>query len=185
MATFPNNISVKELLMDFSPKMVRETISARTAELAGLKFSMVIEVSGDKFSYVVKDGTAIDVKENDLSNPMVRIQISKEDIEKMIATQNLDMLLGLLSDLTKDKHATMKKMKGSFTALLANDDSSKYTIKAIFNDAQTPHATFKMKTSDSSALVRKETNPTNLFMTGSMKIEGDMGFAMTTQPLFT
>ena len=42
-----------------------------------------------------------------------------------------------------------------------------------------------MKTTDSIALVRKETNPVNLFMSGQMKIDGDMAFAMSTQPLFS
>jgi len=42
-----------------------------------------------------------------------------------------------------------------------------------------------MKTTDSISLIRKETNPVNLFMSGQMKIEGDMAFAMSTQPLFS
>jgi putative sterol carrier protein len=33
--------------------------------------------------------------------------------------------------------------------------------------------------------IAKEANPVNLFMSGAMKIEGDMAFAMATQPLFT
>jgi len=33
--------------------------------------------------------------------------------------------------------------------------------------------------------MKKKTNPVNLFMSGAMKIEGDMSFAMATQPLFT
>ena len=42
-----------------------------------------------------------------------------------------------------------------------------------------------MTAKDSSALMRRETNPVNLFMSGAMKIEGDMSFAMGTQPLFS
>jgi putative sterol carrier protein len=42
-----------------------------------------------------------------------------------------------------------------------------------------------MNSKDTAALMRKEANPVNLFMSGAMKIEGDMSFAMATQPLFT
>jgi len=42
-----------------------------------------------------------------------------------------------------------------------------------------------MTAKDTGALMRKETNPVNMFMSGAMKIEGDMAFAMGTQPLFS
>ena len=58
-------------------------------------------------------------------------------------------------------------------------------IQTILNGATTPSSVFKMTAKDSSALMRRETNPVNLFMSGAMKIEGDMSFAMGTQPLFS
>ncbi|MFZ5564586.1 MAG: SCP2 sterol-binding domain-containing protein [Thermodesulfobacteriota bacterium] len=183
----PKGIGIKELLLDFSPNMAKDMIakSGAVAELGGTTFSMVVEVSGDKFSYVVKNGTDFDVKEGDLAGPMVRISITKDDMQKMIETNSLDMLLGIQSDLNKRKYNTLQNLKGSFVAKLANTDGSTVSIKTVFNGAETPTATFKMKTSDSIALVKKETNPVNLFMSGGMQIEGDMAFAMQTQPLFT
>ncbi len=183
----PKDISIKDLLLDFSPNMAKKMIekNGAAAELAGTEFTMVVEVSGDKYSYVVKNGTDFDVKEGDLDNPMVRMSISKEDLQKMIDTNSLDMLLGIQSDLNKTKYDTLKELKGSFVAELSNDDGSIVSIKTVFNGSETPSAVFKMKTSDSIALVKKETNPVNLFMSGGMQIEGDMAFAMRTQPLFT
>ncbi|MDY6831982.1 MAG: SCP2 sterol-binding domain-containing protein [Thermodesulfobacteriota bacterium] len=183
----PAGIGIKELLLDFSPNLAKKTIaeSGAATELAGTEFSMVVEVSGDKFAYVVKNGTEFDVKEGDLDNPLVRISITAEDLQKMIETNSLDMLLGIQSDLNKRKYNTLQALKGSFVAQLTNDDGSTVSIKTVFNGAETPAATFKMKTADSIALVKKETNPVNLFMSGGMQIEGDMAFAMQTQPLFT
>ena len=135
---------------------------------------------------MVKNGTDFDVKEGGLDNPLVKTTLSKDDLEKMVATNNsLDMLLGIQSDLNKRKYDTLQTLKGCFVAVLANDDGSSVSITTMFNGAETPAATFKMKTSDSIALVKKETNPVNLFMSGGMQIEGDMAFAMQTQPLFT
>lgn len=183
----PKGLSIKDLLLDFSPKMAKEMISksGAAADLAGTEFSMVVEVSGAKYSYVVKNGTEFDVKEGGLDKPMVVISISEGDLQKMIETNSLDMLLGIQSDLNKRKYQALQTLKGKMVAKLKNDDGSEVTIGTVFNGVETPAATFKMKTSDSIALVKKETNPVNLFMSGGMQIEGDMAFAMQTQPLFT
>jgi putative sterol carrier protein len=187
MQEIPTNIGIKELLTELSPNIAREAIQSSGAdkELAGTVFSLVVEVSGEKYSYLVKDGRDFDIKEGDIDAPLVRVKIEKSNLEKMIATKSLDMLLGIQSDLNKQKYNALKGLKGSFTAELTNDDGSVTTIETILNNAMEPKATFKMKTADSISLVRKETNPVNLFMSGAMKIEGDMAFAMSTQPLFT
>jgi putative sterol carrier protein len=103
----------------------------------------------------------------------------------MIQTKNLDMILGIQNDINKAKYNALSSLKGSFTAEVANDDGTTFVIKAILNGAEQPHSVFRMSATDTQALMRKETNPVNLFMSGAMKIDGDMSFAMATQPLFT
>lgn len=183
----PKDISIDELLLNFAPDMAKKMIeeNGAAAELGGTEFSMVVDVGGKKYCYVVKNGTDFDVKEGDIDTPMVSISITEDDMKKMIETNSLDMLLGIQSDLNKRKYNTLQTLKGTFVAELANDDGSTVSIKTSFNGADTPSAVFKMKTTDSIALVNKETNPVNLFMSGGMQIEGDMAFAMQTQPLFT
>ena len=183
----PKDLSIKDLLLDFSPNMAKKMIaeSGAAAELAGTEFSMVVDVSGTPYSYVVKNGTEFDVKEGSIDTPMVTINIAENDLNKMIETNSLDMLLGIQSDLNKRKYQALKTLKGKMVAQLTNDDGSVLTISTVFNGSEAPAATFKMKMADSIALVKKETNPVNLFMSGGMQIEGDMAFAMQTQPLFT
>ncbi|MBW1989274.1 MAG: SCP2 sterol-binding domain-containing protein [Deltaproteobacteria bacterium] len=183
----PKDISIKDLFLDFAPKMAQGALAlgGKVDELAGTEFTLVVDVSGEKYRYIVKNGQEFDVGEGDLDAPMVRLEVSKDDLEKMIKNNELDMLLGIQSDLNKSKYDALSRIKGTMTAVLSNDDGSEYTIVAKFNNADTPKATFRLKTSDSAALARKEVNPVNLFMQGQMKIEGDMAFAMTTQPLFT
>lgn len=183
----PKDISINDLLLDFSPNMAKKMIaeSGAAAELAGTELSMVVDVSGTKYSYVVKNGTDFDVKQGDLDKAMVLITIAEGDLKKMIETNSLDMLLGIQSDLNKRKYQALQGLKGKMVAQLTNDDGSVVTISTVLNGAETPSATFKMKMTDSIALVKKETNPVNLFMSGGMQIEGDMAFAMQTQPLFT
>ena len=186
MASVPKDISIQDLFLDFSPKMAQTILaeSGNQAALEGTEFSLVIDISGTTYAYIVKDGKDFDVKEGDLDNPLVRIAVSKEDLEYMISTGNLDMLLGIQNDLSKAKYDALQRIKGTMTAEL-NDGDKTFSIVAELNGAKAPTATFKLSAADSSALVKKEANPVNLFMSGAMKIEGDMAFAMSTQPLFT
>ena len=183
----PKGLTIDQLLLEFSPSMAKKMIaeSGAAAQLGGTEFSMVVDVSGKKYSYVVKNGSEFDVKQGEIANPMVVIGIAEDDLKKMIETNSLDMLLGIQSDLNKRKYDALKNLKGKMVAKLANTDGSVVTISTVFNSTETPAATFKMKMADSIALVKKETNPVNLFMSGGMQIEGDMAFAMMTQPLFT
>ncbi len=181
----PKDISLKDLLLDFSPKMAKEMIaeSGAAADLAGTEFSMVVDVSGDQYSYVVKNGTDFDVKEGGMDNPMIKINIAQEDLQKMIEMDTMDMFLGVQGDLNKSKYDAIVNVKGSLTIELTNDGSV-MPIKITLNGAETPHTILKMKTADSIAVVNKETNPVNLFMSGGLQIEGDMAFAMQLQPIF-
>ncbi|MCP4134507.1 MAG: SCP2 sterol-binding domain-containing protein [bacterium] len=187
MSEIPVDTSIKDLLTSIMPNIAKESLAANSAasELSGTEISMVIDVSGDQYSYIVTNGSDLQLQEGSVNNAMLHLKITKEDLEKMIASQNLDMLLGIQNDLNLAKYNAIKSLRGSIVAELTNDDGSTVSLEAVLNCTADPQATFKMKTSDSSALMRKETNPVNLFMSGAMKIEGDMGFAMATQPLFT
>ncbi len=178
-------MGIKELLMDFVPKTAKEMIATRgpQEELAGTEMSILVEVSGTKYNYVVKDGTDFQAGEGDLANPMISISLSEEDMNQMIAQDNMDMLLGSQEDLTRSKFDALSNTKGTLVNELTNDDQSVSSITIVFNGADAPRTVMKMKTSDARALAKKEANPVNLFMAGQVKIEGDMAFAMALQPI--
>ncbi len=185
MPEIPKGISTKELLLDFSPNLAKQMMAENksAADLAGTEFSMLVDVSGTRYSYIVKNGTEMTAQEGGIDNPMVMIKIAEEDIQKMIELESLDMFMGVQGDMDKSKYDALVPLKGRLTAELTNDDGSVMTTDIVFNGVDTPHLTIKMKTADSIAVVKKEINPINLFMSGSLQMEGDMGFAMTLQPI--
>lgn len=184
--SIPVDTSVKELLTKVMPELTQKafTETNAAAEFAGTQITMQVDMPGGSYCYVLKDGKQIDVKEGKLENPMVVLKVAEEDIKKMITNQELDMLLGMTTDLTKAKYNCIKNLTGGFNAKLANSDGSIYDIGVLFNGADKYKTTIKMKTADSTSLMRKEANPMNLFMSGGMQIEGDMAFALSVQPLF-
>ncbi len=185
--TIPADTSVEKLLSEIMPSVAKDQLANSNAatDLAGTEITMVVDVSGDQYGYTLKNGANVEFKKGDIDNPKLRLKVSKEDMEKMIKTQNLDMILGIQNDLNKAKYNALNSLKGSFVAEITNDDGSVMKLQAILNGAIDPSSVFKMSAKDTSALMRKETNPVNLFMSGAMKIEGDMAFAMGTQPLFS
>lgn len=186
MSTISADTSVKDLLGSILPEKTIESIAARGAaqDLAGSTVTMSLDISGQHFSYTLKDGAQIDVAEEKNDSAMVIIRVSEEDLTKMIQNSELDIIQMVITELDKTKYETLKRLNGTFKAELSNGDGSSYTIEVTFNGAAEPTAVFKMKTSDSAAMMRKEENPVNLFMAGAMQIEGDMQFSMATQPLF-
>ncbi len=185
--TIPTDTSVEKLLGEIMPSVAKDQLASSNAatDLAGTEITMVVDVAGDQYSYTLKNGAEVVFKKGDIASPKLRLKVSREDIEKMIKTQNLDMLLGIQNDLNKAKYNALNSLKGSFVAEITNDDGSIMKLEAILNGANDPASVFKMSAKDTTALMRKETNPVNLFMSGAMKIEGDMAFAMGTQPLFS
>lgn len=178
---------VTELLTKVMPDLTKEALIKTNAanEFEGTELSLMVEASQNSYGYILKNGKDVDVIEGAIDNPTVVLKVSEDDIQKMITNQELDMLLSLTTDLTKSKYDCVKSLNGGFNAKLANEDGSQYDIVVLFNGAEAPKATIKMKTESSTALMRKETNPMNLFMTGGMQIEGDMAFALAVQPLFS
>ncbi len=181
------NTSIDELLGTITPAYAKEKLaeSNAAAQLSGTEITMVVNVGSKVFSYTLKDGASVSAQAGDMASPMLRIKISEDDLKKMIETNNLDMILGMMNELNKAKYNALKSLKGSFVAEVSDVGGSTVKVEAILNGAQQPQSVFKMNAKDTAALMRREANPVNLFMSGAMKIEGDMSFAMATQPLFT
>ncbi len=184
--SIPTDIGVEELLSEKIPEITKTALtqSNAAADLSGTEISMMIDTGTVSVSYTLKDGKDIDVSQGVNDNAMLKLNVDHSDLEKMIKSNNLDMLLGLQSDISKSKYDALKSLKGSFIAEI-DDDGDKIKMQVVLNGAATPQSVFKMTMKDSTALIKKETNPVQLFMSGALKIEGDMAFAMAAQPLFT
>ena len=186
MHEIPKDTSVKNLLTDIMPALTKRALDEMPPEdQAGTgEISLTMEVSGNTYSYRIKNNEEIEISERDMDAPMVRVVMSNDDLEKMIAKDQLDLLLGITTDLNKSKADTINSLKGTVNLQLGNDDGSAYAIKARFNNEDSPVCDIDMKTADSLLLVRKQANPVMLFMSGGLKLKGDMPFAMRFQNLF-
>jgi len=184
--TFTITVNVKELLTQFIPKLAKEYVQMRGAqeELKGTELKLTLDISGGLYSYTIKDGVDFDVKEGNINNPHVCISLPLESMSKMADMKNIDMLIGMQKQLTRKKFELLSELKGTSVFLIKNPDETTSEITAIFNRAEKPNAVLRLSMQDANLISSGKESPINLFMSGKMKIEGDMTFAMKLQPLF-
>jgi putative sterol carrier protein len=77
-----------------------------------------------------------------------------------------------------DNSARAKQLKGTMAVELAREGKDPLKVEMTFNDAATPRTVMQMKLADYVAMQEGRLNGQEAFMTGKMKIQGDMAFLM-------
>jgi hypothetical protein len=77
-----------------------------------------------------------------------------------------------------DNSARVKQIKGTMALELAREGGEPMRVEMTFGDAATPRTVMKMKLADYVAMQEGRLNGQEAFMTGKLKVEGDMGFLM-------
>ena len=77
-----------------------------------------------------------------------------------------------------DNSARAKQLKGTLALDLSREGSEPVRLEMSFNDAPAPRTLIKMKLPDYVAMQEGRLNGQEAFMTGKLKVEGDLGFLM-------
>lgn len=77
-----------------------------------------------------------------------------------------------------DNSARVKQMKGTVAQELSRDGMDPFTLEMCFNGGATPRTVLKMKLAEFIAMQEGRLNGQEAFMTGRLRIEGDMAFMM-------
>jgi putative sterol carrier protein len=77
-----------------------------------------------------------------------------------------------------DNSARARQLKGTMALELGREGAEPYRQEMCFNGGATPRSVMKMKLADYLAMQEGRLNGQEAFMTGKLKIEGDLGFLM-------
>ena len=67
--TIPADTSVEKLLSEIMPNVAKDQLASSNAatDLAGTEITMVVDVSGDQYSYTLKNGADVAYKKGDIA----------------------------------------------------------------------------------------------------------------------
>lgn len=186
------SFSIKEFF-DFIPEIAANTpVPKDLAEaFKDKEFSMVFELDNEKYSVISKNITDIRTENSDMDAPMVRVNMTMDDLTNLIKIENARLFAGQagLISLPNTRLAAMydkvSTIQGAVAFELTNSDNTKSLIHFKLNNQDAPSVGIKMSIDSFRGIVSREDNPVNLFMSGRITLEGDMAFAMSLQSLFT
>jgi len=179
------DVTVKEYFEDYVPKMFAEQVSgASPSGMEGTEFSLQFEIMGDEkqtYGLLVKDAKELEVVSGPVQDPIVTIELS-ENVWRESVTGKLegvvDNFTGMGQEASRARYDQVKGIKGTLNLELTRQDMPGVQFKVVFNGAGSPSTTFKASLEDWVAISKGELAGPSAYMSGRLKIEGDMPFAM-------
>ena len=134
---------------------------------------------GGEWAVTIKDGQLTTTKGR--HDAAITFTLSIDDWRDAVLGQNgatIAILLPQSRPGRPDNSARVKQMKGTVAQELARDAGEPFKIEMTFGGAATPRTVLKMKLADFVAMQEGRLNGQEAFMTGRLRIEGDMAFMM-------
>jgi putative sterol carrier protein len=119
--------------------------------------------------------------EADTKEAHITITVSIDDWRDALHSRNgaaPSLILPATRPGRPDNSARVKQVRGTLVQELAREGAEPFKIQLTFNGAESPKTTLKMKIADAVAMQEGRLNGQEAFMTGKVRIEGDMAFMM-------
>ena len=139
---------------------------------------------GGEWTVTIKDGTMSTTKGR--HEAAITVTISTDDWRDAVLGRNgaaISVLLPQNRPGRPDNSARVKQMKGTVAQELARDGMDPFKLEMCFGGAADPRTILKMKLADFVAMQEGRLNGQEAFMTGRLRIEGDMAFMMQVAAL--
>jgi putative sterol carrier protein len=182
MPEVSENVTVKEYFEECVPQIFEEEISkASVSGMEGTVFTVQFDVDGQNYSLTFTDAKDLKVSEGSLDNPMIKVVLN-EDVWRKAVTGKMpgamDMFMDMGQMANRKRYDTLASTKGTMILELGMSDGSTANLKIMFNGSEKPEVIFKAALEDWAKIAAGELSGPTAFMSGKMKIDGDMPFAM-------
>ncbi len=185
-------MGVKEYFEEFVPKMFEEQLAKTPLSgMEGTVFTIEFDIANGEtriYGITVKDAKEIQISEGSMEDPMVRIGLS-EDVWRKSVTGKMGGAMDMFTDASqmanKRRYETLASTKGTMNLQLSLPDGSVAPIKVIMNGADSPAVTFSAGVDDWAQIATGQVSGPAAFMSGKLKMDGDMSFAMSLGNLMT
>jgi hypothetical protein len=134
---------------------------------------------GGEWTVSIKDGAMTGRKGRE--DAAITVTLSADDWRDAVLGRNgaaISILLPQNRPGRPDNSARVKQMKGTVAQELSRDGMDPFKLEMTFGGAPAPRTVLKMKLVDFVAMQEGKLNGQEAFMTGRLRIEGDMAFMM-------
>lgn len=189
MARFsaPGGVTVKEFFVKHVPVQFREiAVGADAKGMAGRNFTLQFNVADEKYCLDIQGGTKLDIIEGGIENPILAFSLAESDWREAVSGKSegvIDRFIDPTQIADSTRYAKLLATKGTMKVELAKEDGTTVPFSMTFNGQSSPSVTIRLKLTDWVAMQKKEVNGPALFMTGKLKVSGDMMFLMALQTL--
>ncbi|UCD85936.1 MAG: SCP2 sterol-binding domain-containing protein [Deltaproteobacteria bacterium] len=176
----PDDIEAKKFFEEIVPQQFEamDKIEGMDGTQLAVQFNITGE-GGGNWTLVVTDGKNMEVKPQEDEKAQITITMDVKDWRDTVTgkIQGLDIMqqTGRGSRAQFDK---LKTVSGTLRLELTKEDGNLLPMELMFNKAATPQTTLKAKATDYADIQSGKLNGQQAFMSGKIKISGDMGFAM-------
>ncbi len=183
------DIGVEKFFEEIVPQLFRDELKQNPVQdMGGLDFKLQFKITGDRiatYGIIVKNGTDLQIIPTGIPDPQISFELNEQDWRDSITgKEGGEAVMGMFfnpSMLNKKKYDSLLGVKGILNLALARETGESFNAKLQFNNANIPVSTIKMKASEYSAMLKGQINPVTAFMSGKLKISGDMGLALKLQ----
>ncbi len=183
------DISIANFFEEVVPQIFRDELKEHPVQdMEGHDFKLQFSITGEgpaTYGIIVKNGTELNVVTNGIPDPQITFELSEKDWRDSITgKEGGDAVMGMFFNpamLNRSKYDTLLGIKGTMNLVLSRTDGEPFKAKMRFNNTDIPVSTISMKAAEYSAMLKGEINPIMAFMSGKLKIAGDMGLALKLQ----
>lgn len=181
-----DDIAVKEYFEEMVPKIFAEELAkSPVLGMEGTEFVLQFDVMGaakQTYNITIKDARDLEVKGGPADSPDVTVEIREDDWRDAVTGKvagAVDMFTDTAQLANKAKYDMLKTTKGTLNLDLSLEGAENIPIKIVFGGAESPAVTFRLTLDDWVLMSKGELVGVTAFMSGKLKIEGDMPFAMS------
>lgn len=184
------DVAINEYFEESVPQIFKEQVeSVIISGMEGTRFALCFSVtdgSTETYSIVIKDAKDLEIVKGAVESPAVTIYLT-EDVWRQAVTGKLAGAMDLFTDAARIANRAIYERvpstEGTLVLVLSRPDGDNAGLKIVFNGAEKPEVVFRCSVDDWMAIVGGELDGMNAFMSGKMKIDGDMMFAMSLNSL--
>jgi len=170
---------IQEYIVYYLPTLIGKFLAENPVpNMDETNFSLQITIEGEKnltYGITIKNAADITVTPGQIENPMVAMTFPESIIKPFVK---------MLSSFTgRRQYDVIKDKKGSVDVEIDMPGGWKFPMRTVFNGAKEPYFKLSGDLGDLSQMATGALEPTQAFMQGKIKINGDLAFALSLSDL--